>query len=409
MNKSFAKKTICFILSLAVAMSSLCATAYAQEVEVIRYDEIMEEYYATTIDIPEDCYVDIEKVTENAVVIYAGGNNYYDDGGYEITLVNSDGTFNQVKAISSKDLGQVKCKFSNLSHSTEYSIMVRSYITVDGEKYFGSYSTPVNFCTVLPAVKLTKVSYLSKGKVKISWKKNKNADGYVIQYSLSSKPKQNEKSSCVTIDKKSINSYVLSGLAQEKYYIRVCPFKKVNGENYCGKWSNIKSVNVKQGLSLKELINFAKTDNSGRKAIKYYTNNGVDIAKYKTNYEKVKAIYNWHAKHYKDFADCVQCNTSFCVCIYNLYKGNERGPDIRLAAGSVKNADGTIVIHKWAVLSFADEYLIFDPRLQGYTHNYTGDLYFGVPKGKGVGKIYIFDYWWNHWERNDSLNHYQKG
>ncbi len=409
MNKSFVEKIICFILSLVIVMSAFCATAYAQEVEISRYDESMAEYYTETMEIPDDCYVNIERVTQDSVVFYTGGNSRYYEGGYEVTLVNSDGTFNQVKTVSSKDKGYVKCKLTNLSHSTEYSIMVRSYMTVDGVNYFGNYSSPVNFCTALPAVKLTKVSYLSKGKIKISWKKNKNADGYVIQYSLSSKPKQNEKTSCITLDKKSINSYVLKGLAQKKYYIRVCPFKKINGENYCGGWSNIKSVNVKKGLTLKELINFAKTDNSGRKAIKEYTNNGVDISKYKTNYDKVKAIYNWHAKHYKDFSDCLQCNTNFCNCIYNLYKGNERGPDIRIAAGSVKNSDGTVVIHKWAVLSFADKYLIFDPRLQGYTHNNTGDLYFGVPKGTGSGKIYIFDYWWCHWERNDYFNHYQKG
>lgn len=402
------KKMICFALSFVITFSAFCMTSQAQVVEITRYDEIMEEYYTETMNISEDCYVNLETISEDSVVFYVGGNNRYEDGGYEISLINSDGTCNQTKTISSKDKGYIKCKLSNLSHSTEYSILVRPYIVVDGVQYFGGYSEPSYFCTAFPPVKLTKASYLSKGKIKILWKKNKNADGYVIQYSLSSKPKQNEKTSYITLNKKSINSYILKGLAQKTYYIRVCPFKKVKGENYCGSWSNIKSVNVKEGLNLKELINFAKTDNKGRKNIKKLTNNGVDIAKYKTNYEKVKAIYNWHAKHYKDFADCVQCNTSFCVCVYNLYKGNERGPDIRLAAGSVKNSDGTIVMHKWAVLCFADEYLIFDPRLQGYTENYTGNLYFGVPKGSGVGKIYIFEYWWNHWERNDYFNHYQR-
>ena len=77
-------------------------------------------------------------------------------------------------------------------------------------------------------------------------------------------------------------------------------------QEYISTFSKVKSTTVKSNLSVKQMLNAIKTDNSGAKQIKRYTDGGVNISKYKTTYDKFKAIYVWHAKNFKNtVGNCV--------------------------------------------------------------------------------------------------------
>lgn len=90
-----------------------------------------------------------------------------------------------------------------------------------------------------------KLSAAPKG-FKLSWKKAKDASGYQIQYSASSKFKG---AKTVTVNNKTTSKKISKLKAKKKYYVRIRTYKsvKVNGKNtkvYSG-WSKAKTVKTK--------------------------------------------------------------------------------------------------------------------------------------------------------------------
>lgn len=252
---------------------------------------------------------------------------------------------------------------------------------------------------------LNSVKYNSKGKITAKWKKNTTGAGYILQYSTSSK--FSRRNTCtLIISSNSTLKKSLTDLAKKTYYVRVATYKSVDGYKYRSAWSDVKSVKVKSGASLKQMINHTKTDLSGRDDIKEMTHGKVDIKNYNSTYDRMKAIYDWHSKNNtKYFASCMECNMSFNDCLYYLYGNHKQYDDfIWLAAGSIKNSDGSVVIHKWSVISFQGVSYIVDPRLQGYTSDKTGTQYFGIKTGSKASKKYILDGYWLYWSQDS----YQK-
>lgn len=264
----------------------------------------------------------------------------------------------------------------------------------------GNYSGTVSkaFKIKPAAVTLSSVKYNSKGKITATWKKNSNTTGYILQYSTSSSFA--DKNTCtMIINSNKTVSKAITNLPAKKYYVRVASYINVDSYKYRSAWSSVKNVTVKSGASLKQMINSTKTDLSGRKSILQATYNAVDIKKYSTTYDRMKAIYNWHSKNNtKYFANCLECNASFNTCMYYLFGTNKKYDNwIWLAAGNFKNKNGSTVIHKWSVLYIKGVPYIFDPRLQGYSSNKTGSDYFGVASSSSLKKRYLFDGWMFYW------------
>lgn len=407
MKRNLLFKVLCVFFVFVCALSGTVSVFAEGYVEIQRIDPETGIIYSDFVDIPDRCdKPSVVSISETSVKIGFYGMYINDDGGYEISIYNN-GTYTPVKNVAEDYSYRYTATVSGLSGGKTYNIAVRAYNVFNGVYYYGDYSDILTVCTAPAAVTLSKVSYVSQGKIKVKWKKKSGVSGYIVQYSTSKKFADNGRTTSLTVKKASSNLKEIGGLAGTTYYVRVCAYKELDGVRYCGKWSKSKSIKVKKGLNVKQLLNSVKTDNSGRKEIKSLTKNGVDIAKYKTTYDKVKAIYNWHAKHYSEFAHCLACNASFNSCLYALYSSKEKAPDIWIAAGEVKNNDGSKVIHKWSVLYLAGVPYIFDPRLQGYTKNYTGNMYFGVSKGSRISKIYIFDAWYARWTK-ESVNVYCK-
>lgn len=94
------------------------------------------------------------------------------------------------------------------------------------------------FHIVPKKVAKVKLKSLKKGKIKITWKKDSQADGYQIQYAGNTKFTKNRKS--VNITKKSTVSKKISKLAKgKKCYVRIRAYKKIDGKKCYGSWSKI--------------------------------------------------------------------------------------------------------------------------------------------------------------------------
>lgn len=84
--------------------------------------------------------------------------------------------------------------------------------------------------------KVKKVTAIfKKKKLKIKWKKQKNATGYIIKIGTNKKITRNKK--VVTI-KKNKSEWVVKGLKKKKkYYFKVRAYKVIDGKKYYGEWS----------------------------------------------------------------------------------------------------------------------------------------------------------------------------
>ncbi|MDO5547141.1 MAG: fibronectin type III domain-containing protein [Eubacteriales bacterium] len=244
------------------------------------------------------------------------------------------------------------------------------------------------------AVKLKRVSYVSTGKIKVQWAKRSGATGYLLQYSTSSKFTDNGRTTTLTVKKASTTSKTISGLAKAKYYVRVVPYKLVNGQKVYKTWSKALSITPKKGLTVKQLLNRIKADSGSKAKILELTKKGVNISKYKTTYDKVMAIYRWHTKHAKEFPSCLQCNSNFNDCLYQLFGEPSTKKNLWIAAGNFRNSNGSLVIHKWSTVYLANVPYQFDPRIQRNIRA-SGSEYFGFTMSSSLyKKRYVFEGWW---------------
>ena len=392
MKASLLKKLITALLCIILAFSPLSIiNAFAEERYYVGDDGIT--YYMYYPDTPTNFTP--TKVTQTSVTVKWDKDYNYEENGYEVCFYNPS-TKEYTHIANTRNASY---KIKNLKPDTVYRIAVREYQEYkdyDTSPYlYGNFSKTLTVRTAPKAVSLKKATYKKSGKIELGWSKVQNVSGYLIQYSTSKSFAEKNTCTLVITD----NSYVkktVNGLFATTYYIRMCSYRTAGGRKFCSKWGGVKTVKVKKGVSLKAAINSTKTDLSGRNNIKSLTNNGVDIKKYSTTYDRFKAIYNWHAKNYKKFDNCVECNGSFADCVNSLYAGKKKYDDFIWLASDRLKSNGKVVQHKWCVIYINGVHLIFDPRLQGYTGNYTGTQYFGKTKGSATGKKYIFDEWYMH-------------
>ncbi|MCR5207597.1 MAG: fibronectin type III domain-containing protein [Eubacterium sp.] len=294
-------------------------------------------------------------------------------------------------------------KVKDLNKASNYSFAVCTYVLYNDIKYAGAMSEPVCVSTAPGIAKLKKVKNIGTGKLTVRIGKIKKISGYMLQYSTSKKFKDGFTNTVFFGKKKTERN--IKNLGAKTYYVRVRAYREVNGVKYFGAWSAVKSADVKYGVSLKTMVNADKTDLSGRKAIKQLTDGDVDIKKYNSTYDRIKAIYKWHAVHGLEFEHCLACNSHFNDCLFHLY-GDKRKYDkfIWIDAGQFMNRDGSGAIHKWSVLYYSGIPFIFDPRLQSYTKDYDGTLYFGLEKGTSLQKRYKHEEWYGFWSYYYSFN-----
>ena len=114
-----------------------------------------------------------------------------------------------------------------------------------------STKATANYTAAKKEIRLTvapkKVSNVSvkntkKNTLTLSWKKNKEATGYSIAYSTSSKFRSS-KTTVKNISKNTTTSYQISNLSKNKtYYIRIRAYKKSGGQKVYSSYSSVKKI-----------------------------------------------------------------------------------------------------------------------------------------------------------------------
>ena len=101
--------------------------------------------------------------------------------------------------------------------------------------------------TAAAKVKLTKqtakVKANGKKKIKVSWKKDKNASGYEITYSTNKSFKG--KKTIVVKSNKTTSKVVKKLTSKKKYFVKVRSYKQVGKTKTYGAYSKVKTVKVK--------------------------------------------------------------------------------------------------------------------------------------------------------------------
>ena len=96
-------------------------------------------------------------------------------------------------------------------------------------------------------VKLTKqtakVKANGKKKIKVSWKKDKNASGYEITYST--KKSFKGKKTIIVKSNKTTSKVVKKLTSKKKYFVKVRSYKQVGKTKTYGAYSKVKTIKVK--------------------------------------------------------------------------------------------------------------------------------------------------------------------
>lgn len=137
----------------------------------------------------------------------------------------------------------------NVTAINKGNVIITININVNGKTYTCFQSVTSTYepqpQIVKPArVKAIKVKNIKGKKVRVTWKKLKNVNGYQIVYATNKKFTKNKKS--VTAKKSSTKKVVKKLKKKKTYYFKVRGYKKVNGIKVYGKWSEIKKVKIKK-------------------------------------------------------------------------------------------------------------------------------------------------------------------
>lgn len=158
--------------------------------------------------------------------------------GYRIYRSTSkNGTYSKIKDITNSST--LTYTDSNLSSNKKYYYKIKSFKSVNGQRYYGYYSSVVNGETKLstPAVKLSTPKSKS---IKVSWKKISGAKGYDVYRATSKKGTYYKRITTSNL------SYTNTGLTKGKtYYYKVRAYKIVNNKKVYSSYSSIKSISSK--------------------------------------------------------------------------------------------------------------------------------------------------------------------
>ena len=140
---------------------------------------------------------------------------------------------------------KVSSKYYKVTYKNNKKVGYATVI-VKGKGKFAKYAGKAAFTIKLKTLKKPSVKKGAKGTLNVSWKRDRQATKYVVQYSQSNKFK-GKSTKTVTITNNKIGKTVLNGLTGKKnYYVRVRSCKAVNGRKIWSSWSSRSSkVKVK--------------------------------------------------------------------------------------------------------------------------------------------------------------------
>lgn len=155
--------------------------------------------------------------------------------GYKIYRKKGSGKYTAVKTI--KGSSTISYQDKTLEPNQTYTYKIRTYKTVNGKNYYSSYSGEKKISTKIVAGQMEAVSASGGNKVKLTWKRDSKANGYVI-YRAASEKGSYKKIKTIT-DNKTV-SYSDTGVTTgTKYFYKIRSYAKAGKSTKYGSYSNI--------------------------------------------------------------------------------------------------------------------------------------------------------------------------
>ena len=197
-----------------------------------RYQSTYSSYDRTTYSTLYDAETVVSKVTGLKQIKWYYFIKQFDAGwdkqdaadGYEVQCLKSSGKKHKGNISISSD----KATIYKISNDMIYTVRVRAFQNVNGNKLYGAWSDPI-YCFTQPRITALKVK---GGKLTLKWKKVSGATGYKIFVSTNPKTgykkvkKVSGKKNSVTIKKFKGKKFK----NKKNYYVYVQTLKKVNGK-----------------------------------------------------------------------------------------------------------------------------------------------------------------------------------
>ncbi len=118
-------------------------------------------------------------------------------------------------------------------------------VTVTGKGDYKDYKGTAKFRIDLKKTSLASVKAVGNSEIKVTWRKDPQADGYQIECGTRKTFGANVKK--ITIRSGSTTSEVIERLtASKKYYVRVRAYKKVGSRNRYAEWSTVRNATAKE-------------------------------------------------------------------------------------------------------------------------------------------------------------------
>lgn len=213
---------------------------------------------------------------------------------------------------------------SNLSYTVKglkpnntYSYYVRSYVIVNGDKWYGAYPDYVSAITKPADSVLTSLTQKDTD-ITVKWK-SVDCTGYIISYSTN----QNFKN-CADINVKGgkTSSYVIKYRDRNAvYYVRIRPYTEINGKTYYGNYTVARYTQKLTGLKTSSEANaitlsWQKVNNaSGYQIVKYDSKT--------SSYSHVAFVKNNATTSYRVTGLTSNSKYSFCVRAYKSINSKE--------------------------------------------------------------------------------------
>ncbi|SHK27672.1 fibronectin type III domain-containing protein [Hespellia stercorisuis] len=198
-----------------------------------------------TAPSPDPTSVSVKKVTLNSAkraaynaINLSWGRNSSASGYVVYCSTSKNGSYKYVK--TTKSNYNTKLKVTGLVTGKTYYFKVRAYKTVNGKKYYSSYSNIRSAKPSLGATKIIKCSNSSSRRVSLKWNKSTGASGYVVYRATSANGTYKR---VKTTKGNGSVSYTNKGLTKGKtYYYKVRAYRTVSGKAVYSEWSGVKKV-----------------------------------------------------------------------------------------------------------------------------------------------------------------------
>ncbi|MBR0447036.1 MAG: fibronectin type III domain-containing protein [Clostridia bacterium] len=159
--------------------------------------------------------------------------------GYEIQYSTSS-SFKSAKTVKVTKNSTVTTTLKSLTAKKTYYVRLRTYTTTSGKTYYSAWASK-SVKTAVSAPTLKTPTGATKS-IKLSWSKNSNATGYIIEYSTSSSFKS---AKTVKVTSASTVSKTITSLSAKKtYYVRVRAYVTLD-KTYYSAWTTAKKVKTK--------------------------------------------------------------------------------------------------------------------------------------------------------------------